>query len=126
MKSKVSLMLTELCIMLLTLALAAALCLRIFLWADQTSRESAARDAALIHMQGVAEMLKATGSPEATVTAMAGANKGDFWYIPTETYEIRIIPADPQAENLRSVYLEALYQDDLLIRFPVYWQEVAP
>ncbi len=126
MKSRVSLALTELCIMLLVLAFAAALCLRVFLWADETARQNTARDAALIHMQSVAELLKVTGSPEAVATQMSGAQRSGHWYIPAETYEIRMLPAEASGEALGSVYLEAVYQDTVLISFPVSWQEVAP
>lgn len=126
MKSKVSLVLTELCVMLLTLAIAAALCLRVFVWSDEASKQNAARDAALIQMQNIAELLKATGSPEQTAKAMRGSTSGDHWVIPTEGCEIRILPAQGSEESLRSVWLEAVYQETVLIRFPVSWQEVAP
>lgn len=125
MKSKVSLALTELCVMLLVLALASALCLRVFVWADETSQKSAARDDALIYMQSVAEMLKATGSPEDTVLALGGSRTENYWQIPGEIFDIRIIATETAEDNLRSVSLEAVYQDTVLIRFPVSWQEVA-
>jgi hypothetical protein len=126
MKSKVSLVLTELCIMLLVLAVAAVLCLRVFVWAEDRSGQNAARDAALIQMQSVAELLKATGDPEETARSMNGSKSGDHWYIPMETYEIRILPAQTEGASPPLVYLEAVYRDTVLIRFPVSWQEVAP
>jgi len=61
MRSKAPLALMEQLIMVLVFALAAALCLRAFVLADQMSERSAARDRAVMECQTAAEILKASG-----------------------------------------------------------------
>lgn len=61
MRSKAPLALIEQTVMLLVFALAAALCVRIFVYADQTSRYHEARDRAVLEAQNAAEMLKRFG-----------------------------------------------------------------
>ena len=61
MRNKAPLALLEQILMLLIFALAAVICLRAFLWSDDTSRHSARRDDALIHAQTMAETVKAYG-----------------------------------------------------------------
>jgi len=61
MKNKASLVLMELLVMVLIFALAAAACLRCFLWAAETSRETARQDRAVVLAQNAAEAIKATG-----------------------------------------------------------------
>lgn len=125
MKNRASLALMELCVMLLVLALAAALCLRIFVWADQRAKESEARDLAVVQMQTVAEKIKAMGSAEAAAKAMGAAKIPDGWCIVTENYEIRITAMDDREENLGTARLEAVYRDQVMVSFSVCWQEVA-
>lgn len=125
MKNKSSLALIELCIMLLVLALASALCLRIFAWAEQRAKENAARDLALVQMQSVAEKIKAAGNIEEVTKTMETTWDGNSWRIDGEDYEIRIMPMEDQEENLGCAYLEAIYRDAVLASFSVSWQEVA-
>ena len=58
MKSKAPLTLMELLIMVLIFALTVGLCVRIFVTADQWSRESQLRDRAVAEVQNTAEMIK--------------------------------------------------------------------
>lgn len=60
MKNKTSLVLMEQLIMVLVFALAAALCLQVFVEADRISQETACRDEAVLMAQNAAEILKAT------------------------------------------------------------------
>jgi len=77
MRSKAPLALMEQAVMVLVFALAAALCLRCFVWADQTSRRSAARDRAIVEAQSAAEALKATaGDFEAAAVSLGGSADG--------------------------------------------------
>ena len=62
MKSKASLVLMELLVMILIFALCAALCLQAFVGADRISRETALQDDAVLLAQNTAEALK-TGLP---------------------------------------------------------------
>ncbi len=75
MKSKTPLALMEQSIMVLVFALAAALCLRVFVWCDNTSKQDEARDYASLRAQSAAEQIKhagkAGGSAEETLAAAA-------------------------------------------------------
>ena len=61
MRSKAPLALMEQAVMLLVFALAAALCVRIFVSADQLFRRNEARDRAVLEAQNAAETLKRSG-----------------------------------------------------------------
>lgn len=61
MKSKAPLALMEQLVMVLVFALAAALCLQVFVLADRTSRRSENRDRAVPAVQNAAETLKGVG-----------------------------------------------------------------
>lgn len=64
MKSRASLVLMEQLIMVLVFALAAALCLQVFVKADAISQQTARRDEAVVIAQNTAELLKAGRDPE--------------------------------------------------------------
>lgn len=58
MRSKTPLALMEQVVMLLVFALAAALCIQVFVFSDQTSRYNETRDRAVLEAQNAAEALK--------------------------------------------------------------------
>ncbi|MBE6972351.1 MAG: hypothetical protein E7440_00475 [Ruminococcaceae bacterium] len=58
MKNRTSLLIMELLVMVLVFALAGALCLRMFVWAEQSVRDQAQRHGALLLAQNVAQRLK--------------------------------------------------------------------
>ena len=62
MRSKAPLALMEQTVMILVFALAAALCLRVFVWSSQMSRHIEARDRAAVEAQCAAEIIKSEGS----------------------------------------------------------------
>lgn len=64
MRSRTPLALMEQLVMLLVFALAAALCVQVFVFADQTARRGEARDRAVLEAQNAAETMKRTGSME--------------------------------------------------------------
>lgn len=72
MRSKSPLTLIELIIMIAVFALAAALCLRAFVWADLKSADNQERDRAVILAQSTAETIKAQHHAEASVTEQDG------------------------------------------------------
>ena len=63
MRSKSPLALMEQVIMVLVFALAAALCLRVFVFSELTSTRNEAVDRAVVECQNAAEFLKSTGLP---------------------------------------------------------------
>lgn len=62
MRSKAPLALMEQAVMILVFALAAALCLRAFIFSDQTSKRIDAREHAASRAQSAAEIIKSEGS----------------------------------------------------------------
>ena len=85
MRSKAPLVLMEQLVMVLVFALAAAVCLRLFVGAENIAQETARRDEAVIVAQNAAELLKAGYSEEEAarilsepeVTAIADLHMGD-------------------------------------------------
>ena len=80
MKNKAPLALMEQLIMILVFALAAALCLRLFVYSDRVSVSGAARDQAAAVVQNAAEALKLSGgSMESLAGLLGGEADADIW-----------------------------------------------
>lgn len=80
MKSKAPLSLMEQLVMLLVFALAAALCLQIFVVSSRISRECETRDRAVAVVQNAAETLKSTrGDLEAATQLYGGICREGQW-----------------------------------------------
>jgi len=77
MRSKAPLTLMEQVMMVLVFALAAALCVQVFVFSGQTSRRNEARDRAVLEAQNAAETLKAIGG-----------NGGDMGHVLAEAAEV--------------------------------------
>ncbi len=76
-RSKTSLLLMEQLVTLLIFALAAAVCLQVFVKADALSRDMEARDRAAVTCQNAAETVRYHGGDlEAALTQMSGADPG--------------------------------------------------
>lgn len=114
MKSKVTLVLTELLIMILVFSLAAAVCLQVFVRAGEISRRTALRDEASILAQNAAELLKATGGDLEQASALCdGALR----------LELEKLPAD--IPGLGEAQIRVYSGEELLVSFRTGWQEVA-
>ena len=74
MRSKTPLAMMELLVMLLVFALAAAVCVQVFVFAGADSRRDAARDRALAEVQNAAECIKSLrGDYETAARRLGGA-----------------------------------------------------
>ena len=73
MRSKSPLALMEQVIMVLVFALAAALCLQVFVLSDQMSEKNRDTDRAVLLAQNTAEMIKACGGVEEAAEAVEEA-----------------------------------------------------
>ena len=143
MRSKSPLALMEQLVMVLVFALAAALCLRAFVLADQTSRHHADVDRAVLLCQNAAETLKATGLPMAEAQEKARSQMGGFreqgvWYIlydenwqQTEDAEqaayalcAQGVPTDVEGLWKAEVWADTWADGKVLFSIPVVWQEV--
>ena len=135
MKRKASLTLMEQAIMLLVFALAAALCLRAFFWADTRSLESAYRDRALIELQSAAEVLKQHGGDFTAAAQAHGGNVENGCWILTfdeswnladsgDAFRLCATPEPCNTDYLGGASMELTGQDGRsLAALTVYWQE---
>ena len=138
MKRNASLALIEQVIMLLILIVAAALCLRAFVWSDQQSLYYTDRDRAMVELQSAAEMLKAHDGDFSAAAVSYGGNATqtrwvlDFdenWNIttPPGVYRICATASTSDVEYLGSATLTVQTIDgDIFAKLTVSWQEVAP
>lgn len=82
MKSKAPLALMEQLVMLLVFALAAALCLQMFVLSDGKSLDYEARDYGILEVQNAAETVKMNyGDLAACVQSYGGELQGDRWVL---------------------------------------------
>ena len=82
MKSKAPLALMEQLVMLLVFALAAALCLQVFVLSDRMSQRGEARDHAVIQVQNAAETIKNCGGDlEKCAELLGGTCDETVWQI---------------------------------------------
>lgn len=137
MKNKAPLALMEQIVMLLVFALAAGLCLQMFVFASRISHRCEARDRAALTVQNAAEVWKMSGG-DAQVCAklLGGQADGDAWQISyddawTETsgeaaYTVSVTPIQTEQPLLGCADISAETADgDCLFRVTVSWQEGA-
>ncbi len=137
MKHKTSLVLIEQAVMLLILAVAAALCLRVFAWSDTRATENHSKDQALLQLQSAAEVLKDHhGDFAAAAQAHGGSVHNDTWQIAfdstwtqtnaAQAYLLRAVRQDTDA-YLGSARLEITDDNGVLLEaLTVCWQEASP
>ena len=132
MRRRTSLVLMEQLVMLLVFALAGALCLRAFAWAEQSSRERADRDRALLCAQNMAQNLK---SSRGDLPEPGAARAGDDWVLwydgewePCETpgeYRLTVQRVPTQLPGLGEARIQVWDRaGEVLARLDVMWQEV--
>ena len=136
MRSKTPLAMMELLVMLLVFALAAAVCVQVFVFADGDSRRDAARDRALAEVQNAAECLKSLrGDYEAAAQALGGTWDGVCWTIAWddgwtqtsggEAYRLEVLPETPATALLGAAELTVYTAaGDALCTLRTAWQEV--
>lgn len=126
MKNRTSLVLMEQLVMVLVFSLAAALCLTVFVKADQISRETMYRDEAVLLAQNGAEVLKScSGDAEKAAAILNGAvtEKGLTLRSEGLTGEIEIL--DSGVPGLGKAKICIYLEDDLIFTLQTGWQEVA-
>lgn len=135
-RSKTPLALMEQLVMVLVFALAAALCVQVFVLSDQTSRRNEERDRALLEAQNAAEALK-SGDEDYFVALSAVTGDGGWsisydedWRSMTDAdaaaYHLLIFPADSGLDYLWAAQIQVYTADgDLLADLPVAGQEVS-
>ncbi len=125
MRSKAPLMLMELTVMLLVLALAAALCLQAFLWADTKAKETVNQDTAARYLQNAAEVLKNCGGDyTAAADELEGSWDGEMLRLKKGELLILVHPEERGVPLLGGAVLEALWAEKVIAQLRVSWQEV--
>lgn len=115
MKNKASLVLMEQLVMVLVFALAAALCLRIFVQARNVSVETFRRDEAVTIAQNAAQVLKATGDSEKAMALTESA-----------PYTLQIQEKSSGVPGLAMAEIVVLFEGKSIFSLTTGWQEVAP
>jgi hypothetical protein len=109
MKNKAPLAMMEQLVMLLVFALAAALCVQVFVLADRTSRDSADRDRAVLEAQNLAEALK-SDDVSAYLSEMQGSVNGNSGVIVFYDADWQTVTAE--ADNI-AFYAQSRYVRDV-------------
>lgn len=129
MKNKTALLLIELSILLAVFAVAAAVCLRLFAWADTTAKQDARRDAALLHAQNAAQELKlARGDLEKAAQRFGGEVINGLWEKKLEDgCLLRAQGVETEVDYLGVASITVLGSDgSVLARLDACWQEDGP
>ena len=144
MRSKSPLALMEQVVMVLVFALAAALCLRVFAFADKMSEKNAATDRAVTVCQTAAETLKMYGgdmahAQSAAAELLGGRVEQGMWYVlydenweevpdwTAAAYSLHAqgVPADVEGLWRAEVWVDTCGDtEETLFSIPVAWQEV--
>lgn len=115
MKHKASLLLMEQLVMILVFALAAALCLQIFVKAEAISAETACRDQAVVLARNTAELLKATAGDTQAAEGFSGNG-----------YRVEVISLPSTQPGLACAEIEVYFEEKQLFSLKTGWQEVQP
>lgn len=127
MKNKAPLSLIEQVIMLLVLAVAAVLCLQVFLWADRQADRNSLTDSALQQVQNTAEVLKASGGDLDIAANLCGGRVEDGLWLQAEAqFQIKVTPSNSGDPLLGMAVITAEADGTVLAELTVCYQEVAP
>lgn len=137
MKSKAPLALMEQILMVLVFALAAGLCLQMFVLANQVMQRCEAKDQAVIVAQNTAEVLKLNrGDAQKCEATLGGQWDADAWQIGYDAdwqeadcdeaeYLVRAVPVETDNPYLGCADISVQTADgDCLFQVSVAWQEV--
>lgn len=137
MKSKAPLALMELILMVLVFALAAGLCLQIFVFAGQVSRYCEAKDRAVLVVQNAAEVWKMNcGDTQKSAQKLGGEIDADVWQIGYDAaweetgaseaeYLVRAVPVETNDPYLGCAAISAqTAEGTCLFQVNIAWQEV--
>lgn len=139
MRGRSPLVLMEQVIMLAVFALAAALCLRVFVLSDQLSRQGEIRDQALLQAQSAAEVYRhCQGQGDQAVALAGGSCDGTSWtllwdeswqpvdQVDQAEYCLTVTPEDSGNELLgrAQVTVTQTGEPEPVCTLPLAWQEV--
>lgn len=124
MRSRAPLALIELVVMLLVLAIAAALCLQAFVWADSASAWNHRRTDAMMYAQNAAQMLKYCGGDFTKAAQLHGGHwNGQQWTLEKDGFALCVEPIPSQSAYLGMAQVKAAWEETVLATISVCWQE---
>lgn len=136
MKNKAPLMLMEQLVIVLVFALAAAVCLRVFVFSDRMSRENDEKDRAVLAVQSAAETIKSVrGDWEKAAEVHGGSFDGAVWSLYYDgngaaageeeaAYVVRVTAEERGQPLLEAADVRAETMDGkLLFRVSAAWQK---
>lgn len=126
MKNKAPLSLMELLVLLPVFALAAALCLQVFVLSDRMSRRYEARDRAVTEVQNAAETVKAAcGDLERCAALLGGTVEDGLWLLPEGSgCQVTVRLPEPAQPGLGTAEVSARTETgEILFGVTVCWQE---
>lgn len=129
MKNKTALLLIELALLAAVFAGAAAVCLRLFAWADEASQKDARQDQAVLYAQNAAQEIKlAKGDLEQAAARLGGEVSGGIWEKKLENGCIlRVESRGTDTKYLGMASIAVLDTDgSVLARIDACWQEDGP
>ena len=115
MKSRTSLQLMELLVMVLVFAIAAALCLQVFAKASGITEETARRDRAVTLAANAAEVLKATAGDTRAAEALS-----------REGYQVTVTRLPARQPGLAEAEIQVSCEEQILFCLDTGWQEELP
>ena len=118
MTSKTTLSLIEQIIMILVFALAAAICLNIFVYSNSLSKDSEIRDTAVLEARNAAEILKQTHGDRDKAVALSGAGESGL--------ELSISPVETGSAYIGKAVISVTDGAKEIYSLEVCWQEVSP
>lgn len=138
MRSKAPLALMEQVVMVLVFALAAALCLQVFVVSNRMSERNKDIDRAVLLAQNTAETLKACGGVEEAAEVMGGEMQQTLWRSyydeamnpaadrTSAYYEVNTLPEHSGVDGLEKATVEVFRYNgnEALFSLTVAWQEV--
>ena len=127
MKNKTPLALIEMMLLMLVFAFVAAVCLRVFVKSGEISRQSEARDYAVVETQSAAEIIRGCGGDFGfAAQKLGGETDGDTLTVHYAEKNITLYAKREESDNslLGKARVWAEYEnDDELFALEVMWQE---
>lgn len=127
MKNKSMLTVIELTVMILFFALAAAVCVKGFVWTEQRSVRNAVRDHAVLQAECTAELLKSTRGDLSNADGFIPAADGwerSFTHADVPCV-LRVVLTQPQPLLGGADVAVSNASGEVLVTLSVYWQEVS-
>lgn len=125
MKNRTSLVLMEQLVMVMVFALAAALCLGVFVKADRICAETADRDGAVLLAQNGAEVLKSCSGDTGQAALLLGGTPSETGLtVQSDGYIMEVQLTESGISGLGQADIHVFWDEELIFSLRTGWQEV--